>query len=171
MILLNKPNNESSIPLKSSGFLSSSQPITLCVKRIFVLFLFSLFLLFLNTRDPVIERNERALTRKNPCQESLKTVRDVNSCPKDKSSWEERAKLKNCGDVPRKCFTTDFVYHCILDEYGRRLVELCAESVEVIGRRCAEFSSGGMFVQEHYENTCKTCPYVYNSSHSYLCKK
>ncbi|XP_062582379.1 uncharacterized protein LOC134244118 isoform X2 [Saccostrea cucullata] len=112
------------------------------------------------------QRQKRGL--REPCAESLKTVTVVKSCPKDKETWDKRAKLKNCGDVPRNCSVTDFVYHCIWDEFGKNLLELCAATTKIIARFCSEFSSGGMFVQEHAEKPCKRCPFAYNSSMSYM---
>ncbi|XP_056014824.1 uncharacterized protein LOC130052807 [Ostrea edulis] len=103
-----------------------------------------------------------------PCKKSVQTVAVVKTCPTDKQAWDERARLKACWDVPHNCSDTQLSYHCVLDEVGQSLVEVCARSIEIIGRKCAEFSPGGMFVQEHYENACKSCPFAYNSSMGYL---
>ncbi|XP_056014860.1 uncharacterized protein LOC125646367 [Ostrea edulis] len=112
------------------------------------------------------QRHHRAV--KSPCRESVKTMTEVKTCPTDKQAWDERARLKKCWDVPHNCSDTQLSYHCVLDEVGHSLVEVCALWTEIIGRKCAEFNPGGMFVQEHYENSCRSCPFVYNSSMGFL---
>ncbi|XP_061192282.1 uncharacterized protein LOC133200513 [Saccostrea echinata] len=151
---------------------TETRPTTTCIKGIktdlgvlFQLFICIFFLILFNG-SLASQRQKRGA--REPCADSLKTVTVVKSCPKDKDTWEKRAKQKNCGDVPRNCSATDFVYHCILDEFGKSLLELCAGTTEIIARFCSEFSTGGMFVQEHAEKPCKRCPFAYNSSMSYL---
>ncbi|XP_056014849.1 uncharacterized protein LOC125673478 isoform X2 [Ostrea edulis] len=113
-----------------------------------------------------LRRHKRAA--RISCEESVKTVGRVSTCATDKQAWDERVRLKACWDVPHNCSDTQLSYHCLLNEFGHGLVEVCAISTEIIGRRCAEFTPGGMFVQEHFEKSCRSCPFAYNSSMSYL---
>ncbi|XP_062579614.1 uncharacterized protein LOC134241598 [Saccostrea cucullata] len=95
---------------------------------------------------------------RTPCSESIKTVVEVRSCPTSKESWAERALIKDCSKFLHNCSEGDpLIYHCVLDEDGKRLLEVCALMTQIKGRRCAEFNSGGMFVQEHLEKKCKEC--------------
>ncbi|XP_056014796.1 uncharacterized protein LOC125675832 isoform X5 [Ostrea edulis] len=104
-----------------------------------------------------------------PCSPSRQTVRETMSCPRNKEEWTMRAKKMKCHDHPQNCTSTDnFKYHCVLNVWGNATIELCAEERVIVGRKCTEFSYGGAFLQEHYENKCTACPYLYNSSDIYL---
>ncbi|XP_062571607.1 uncharacterized protein LOC134233609 [Saccostrea cucullata] len=111
-------------------------------------------------------RHNRAA--RTPCLESSKTLREVQNCPTNKDTWEERSRLMDCGNIQHNCSETSLVYHCLLDQYGRGLMEVCALSTEIIGRRCAEYNTGAMIIQEHFAKRCRMCPFAYNSNVGYL---
>ncbi|XP_061167889.1 uncharacterized protein LOC133176839 [Saccostrea echinata] len=74
-----------------------------------------------------------------------------------------------CHKVRQNCTSEEnFKYHCVLNVWGSATIELCAKEKVIVGRKCAEFSHGGAFLQEHYEHVCDKCPYHYNSSESFL---
>ncbi|XP_062571141.1 uncharacterized protein LOC134233137 [Saccostrea cucullata] len=68
---------------------------------------------------------------------------------------------------------TNFKYHCVLNEWGNRTVEVCAPETHIIGAACAEFNTGGQFIQEHYRSgvKCTTCPFLYMSTEAYKYKE
>lgn len=50
-------------------------------------------------------------------------------CPKSKEEWGNAAKLKNCEITAskQKCSnTSEFVYHCVIDGYQEKTLEVCA---------------------------------------------
>ncbi|XP_062579615.1 uncharacterized protein LOC134241602 [Saccostrea cucullata] len=108
-------------------------------------------------------------TEKITCLESLNTKRETSACPRNNVEYNVRAKAMACDKVQQDCTSPQkFKYHCVLNVWGNATVEVCAEEKIIVGRKCTEYSHGGAFLQEHYENSCTSCPYLYNSSDVYL---
>ena len=57
---------------------------------------------------------------------------EVLQCPRNKNAWDIRAKELNCTYSAKK----KDVYHCVLDDTGTKLYELCAPAVIIPGRFC-----------------------------------
>ncbi|XP_062582381.1 uncharacterized protein LOC134244120 isoform X2 [Saccostrea cucullata] len=115
-------------------------------------------------------RIKRGSADRVSCMSSLPTIMIGRKCPKDESTFEERKQVLNCSYIPQNC--TDplkFQYHCVLNEYANRSVEVCAIPTRILGSVCAEFNIGGKFVQEHYTTPvpCSRCPFVYTSTDAY----
>lgn len=111
-------------------------------------------------------RQSRAL--KSPCYDSLKTVQESYSCPRNKIEWEEKAKEKKCETLNQTCTEPNsFVYHCLVNAWSNGTIEVCAPEQHIFGRVCAEFNKGGALVQEHYLSECTSCPLFYLSTESY----
>lgn len=67
----------------------------------------------------------------NQCLESTKTVHYVNACPQSAEKWTEAAKRLNCQSISTNC--TTFVYHCVLDHYRTKMIEVCAPKKIILG--------------------------------------
>ncbi|XP_061192226.1 uncharacterized protein LOC133200445 [Saccostrea echinata] len=107
--------------------------------------------------------------RKSPCPQSVDIASiHITKCPQNRKEMEDRSKTFKCEERKQNCTTADlYKYHCVLNSRGDGYIELCAPEVEIIGRRCTEFTTGGKFLQEHLESKCATCPFKYMSSESY----
>ncbi|XP_061177444.1 uncharacterized protein LOC133186228 [Saccostrea echinata] len=106
------------------------------------------------------------------CPESLSTVVNVVSCPKNKAEWERQSKQKDCSKVFQSCVKPeDFLYHCLINEYMNMTIEVCAPSVSILGQKCAEFNTVGAIVQDNVYAKCDDsdppCPFRYNSTDLY----
>lgn len=69
------------------------------------------------------------VTEERNCPFSRETVVRVDSCPMNKTAVERRKEIKNCQAKAKYQNCTDltkFQYHCVLNEYGNALVEVCA---------------------------------------------
>lgn len=107
---------------------------------------------------------------KSPCPQSVVDIASIHitKCPQNRKEMEDRSKTFKCENRQQNCTTANlYKYHCVLNSKGDGYIELCAPEVEIIGRRCTEFTTGGKFLQEHFESRCATCPFKYNSSESY----
>lgn len=63
------------------------------------------------------------------CSWSRDTVQLVDSCPFNSITYEQRRKDKNCEAIAKRqnCTTpSKFLYHCLINEYGNALIEVCA---------------------------------------------
>lgn len=107
------------------------------------------------------------------CPWSQQSVQTTDSCPKDKSEMEERAKKKNCEALARIQNCTEpqkFKYHCVINELGNAIVEVCAEAYYIHGY-CPEYNTYGAVVQAHFNLKCSEvqppCPDRYLSTESY----
>uniref|UniRef100_K1R548 Uncharacterized protein n=1 Tax=Magallana gigas TaxID=29159 RepID=K1R548_MAGGI len=70
-----------------------------------------------------------------PCNASLQTIKNVTKCPANRSSFETAARRKNCSSLAgeaRNC--KSFQYHCVLGIDLKSAIELCAPSINIIGR-------------------------------------
>ena len=53
----------------------------------------------------------------------------MDSCPMNRTAVERRKEIKNCEAIAKKQNCTEsnkFLYHCVINEYGDALVEVCA---------------------------------------------
>lgn len=56
------------------------------------------------------------------CKDTIITVEQVESCPKNDTHFQERSKMKNCDSYPQ-CKGEPLAYHCA--RYKESLVEVC----------------------------------------------
>lgn len=70
------------------------------------------------------------------CPVSPSTVEIVDGCPDSAEKWREAAKRKNCASYANQCDEPDrFVYHCVINEYANKTLEVCAyRKIIVLGR-------------------------------------
>lgn len=114
------------------------------------------------------------VTGDRECSWSRTTVQKVDSCPVNKSTYEQRRKDKNCQALAelQHCTTpSKFLYHCLINEYGDALIEVCAP-IFIINGYCAEYNTIGARIQPHYSLKCSNinppCGNRYNSTDAYL---
>lgn len=72
------------------------------------------------------------------CPWSDRTIQYVNDCPITKEDVDMAANIKGCEALARKqnC-TTDpskFKYHCVINDQGNSLVEVCAPVYYIHGK-------------------------------------
>lgn len=105
------------------------------------------------------------------CLQSRQSLIYVNRCPKNVIEWDERAALKNCASFNQDCVPTDqFMYHCVLNADGTKLLEVCAPFKNIHGKKCAEFDYDGSLIQENSKscsNDPVPCPAAYKSTESF----
>lgn len=103
-----------------------------------------------------------------PCNSSLQSIQYVQRCPRNSLEWVVREDLFNCSSINHACGTADmFLYHCVLNEDGTKLLEVCAPYKYIYGHKCAEFDPGGTIIQENSNNCSHAsvpCPGVYIST-------
>lgn len=68
------------------------------------------------------------------CEASRGTEKYVERCPGNKVEWLESAKNKNCSGINQNCSSTEFVYHCLINQWENATVEVCALRVNIIGK-------------------------------------
>lgn len=69
-----------------------------------------------------------------PCETSLRTVEIVYNCPRNRQEWEIRKNIKNCSSIYQPCVEPNmFVYHCVLNENGTNMIEVCAPRKNIFG--------------------------------------
>lgn len=105
------------------------------------------------------------------CKTSLKSIQYVDRCPRNSLEWDVRADLLNCSSINQTCVSTNmFLYHCVLNADGAKLLEVCAPYKYIYGQKCTEFDSVGTIIQEN-SNICSNasvpCPDVYISTDAY----
>lgn len=70
-----------------------------------------------------------------PCTESLSTAKSVERCPRNDLEWKARAASVNCSSVEQSCVASDmFLYHCVLNAEGTKLIEVCAPVKSIHGK-------------------------------------
>ncbi|XP_061184982.1 uncharacterized protein LOC133192995 [Saccostrea echinata] len=111
-----------------------------------------------------------------PCQESLRTVVFVKSCPGSQEEWKYRAARKSCSNMPQSCVKSEeFLYHCLINEFINDTLEVCAPEAIILGQNCAEFNMHGAVIQDNPYAKCndsvQPCPFRYSSTESYKYKK
>lgn len=75
-------------------------------------------------------------TGNKDCPGTIQTVTAVPFCPINKEQVDKAARAKNCSQFARKqnCSSPDsFKYHCVINEYRNRLLEVCARRRFIIG--------------------------------------
>lgn len=92
-------------------------------------------------------------------------VETVDSCPQTAIEWKEAAARKRCKTTSHTCSSLD--YHCVINAWMNETIEVCAPSVIIVGKVCAEFNFGGNRIQRN-EKACETCPEAYNSSDAFM---
>lgn len=61
------------------------------------------------------------------CPISPSTVEIVGGCPDSKEKWRLAAARKNCTAIASQCDEPDkLVYHCVINEYANKTLEVCA---------------------------------------------
>lgn len=107
------------------------------------------------------------------CLEAVHSVKYVTSCPISKSEWDAAAKKKNCSRMAlhQNCSTVEkFQYHCVINEYRNKMVEVCAPSRIIFGN-CVEFNVLGGVIQDQHFSPCRDifpkCDNHYDSSTAY----
>ena len=63
------------------------------------------------------------------CPQSIPTVSYVSRCPADAEEWKSAAAKKDCRALGMNQSCSDdgsFAYHCVLNEEGTKLMEVCA---------------------------------------------
>lgn len=105
------------------------------------------------------------------CPESTQSVANVDRCPRNELEWKVREYLFNCSSFHQTCvMTSKFVYHCVLNADGTKLLEVCAPYKYIHGQSCAEFDSKGGIIQES-ANKCNNhivpCSDVYKSMEAF----
>lgn len=116
------------------------------------------------------------ITESKYCSYTPQTVGVVYSCPESKAELEKREREKNCSSIAniQNCTKpANFKYHCVMNEFENKLIEVCAAEFYIIGF-CAEYNMHGGVVQEHFDLECNdvkpNCPYRYKSTEAYLHK-
>lgn len=70
------------------------------------------------------------------CIWSKQTVEKVKSCPASIFEWERRKEIRKCSLLAQNQNCTDvsnFEYHCVIDESGKALIEVCASAYIING--------------------------------------
>nr|XP_022290633.1 uncharacterized protein LOC111102257 isoform X1 [Crassostrea virginica] len=100
------------------------------------------------------------------CKASLATVSVVNRCPRTEEEWTTAAARKNCGNIKHNCVFIQ--YHCVMNTWRNKTIEVCAQSKNIIGNVCAEYNIGGARIQRNGNGVhCDSCPNSYNSTTSF----
>lgn len=70
------------------------------------------------------------------CPVSPSTVQIVDDCPASEEKWREAAERKNCVAYASQCDEPKRrVYHCVINEYANKILEVCAYGkIIVLGR-------------------------------------
>lgn len=108
------------------------------------------------------------------CEEAVKSVENVTSCPTSKTEWDIAALRKNCSGLASRqnCVNENekFQYHCVINGKRNTLVEVCAPTRIIFGY-CVEFNVRGGVIQDQRSAPCnKTfpkCDNLYLSSDAY----
>lgn len=107
------------------------------------------------------------------CEKSILTVRYVEKCPTNSTSWEIAAEKLNCKSIEQNCSRTgrdQFQYHCVINAWMNATLEVCALNRTIIGY-CAEYSINGTVIQDNYGADCTKfnppCPSSYDSAEAY----
>ena len=70
------------------------------------------------------------------CPQSIPTVSYVSRCPANAEEWKSAAARKDCRALGMKQNCSDdgsFAYHCVLNEDGTKLMEVCAPVWDMSG--------------------------------------
>lgn len=108
------------------------------------------------------------------CEEAVKSVKNVTSCPTSKTEWDIAAFRKNCSGIAssQNCVKKNekFQYHCVINGMRNKLVEVCAPTRIIFGH-CVEFNVHGGVIQDQRSARCNQtfpkCENIYQSSDAY----
>lgn len=81
---------------------------------------------------------QQLLTSQNIyCEEAVKSVKIVTSCPTSKTEWDIAAFRKNCSGIASRQNCVEkkgkFQYHCVINGMRNKLVEVCAPTRIIFG--------------------------------------
>ncbi|XP_061180303.1 uncharacterized protein LOC133188835 [Saccostrea echinata] len=104
---------------------------------------------------------------------SLKCTNDefryVEECPVTEEQRIQASKAMLCSTTTINGSPNP--YHCVIDPSVSKLIEVCAEPVQVIGRFCAEYNPFGKRIQSNTRASCSdhnnSCPPSYTSTDAY----
>lgn len=71
------------------------------------------------------------------CSYTPQTVRVVDSCPESKAELKKREREKNCSFIAniQNCTKpANFKYHCVMNEFKNKFIEVCAVEFYIIGK-------------------------------------
>lgn len=57
-------------------------------------------------------------------------IKSVERCPRNKYEWDIQATHLNCTSLPK-----NVTYHCVLNENGTGLIEVCARPTIINGKQ------------------------------------
>lgn len=108
------------------------------------------------------------------CEEAVKSVKIVTSCPTSKTEWDIAAFRKNCSGIAlrQNCVKKNekFQYHCVINGMRNKLVEVCAPTRIIFGY-CVEFNVRGGVIQDQRSAPCNQtfpkCDKIYPSSEAF----
>ncbi|XP_062618039.1 reticulocyte-binding protein homolog 2a-like isoform X2 [Saccostrea cucullata] len=93
------------------------------------------------------------------CPPSFDSHSFISKCPTSRNGWKERALLKNCSAFPQTC-KRPLEYHCLLNAYRNRSVEVCAPKTRLVQQYCPSYSLNAQRITDQYN--CSTlfpdCP-------------
>lgn len=107
------------------------------------------------------------------CPVSPSTVEIVDGCPDSAEKWREAAKRKNCASYANQCDEPDrFVYHCVINEYANKTLEVCAYRKIIVLGHCTEYNLDINRIQQNFRTNCSNfrpnpCPNWYHSQEAY----
>lgn len=110
----------------------------------------------------------------NYCAESIKSIVTVSSCPTSKEKWNLAASKKHCEThaLRQNCtHPTNYVYHCVINQYENEILEVCAQKRIIFGH-CTAYNVGGGVIQHHFSAQCShsafpKCNRFYLSTEAY----
>lgn len=59
----------------------------------------------------------------------------MDRCPRNQQEWEIQEKIFNCQSLHESNDSkTEFLYHCVLNAEGTKLIEVCAPRRIILGK-------------------------------------
>lgn len=104
--------------------------------------------------------NGKGYTQDQVCNGTKKTIQIVNTCRMEISRFGKRSREKMCKNFS-SCQGEHLVYHCV--RYKDKFVEVCAPSVLITGKCCAQYDAGVGRVVEDYNRPSQKLPFQYKS--------
>ncbi|XP_062569144.1 uncharacterized protein LOC134231227 [Saccostrea cucullata] len=106
------------------------------------------------------------------CSETLNTVKNVTTCPRNKQEWEAGSRRLDCNvkvNMTPNCENAR--YHCLVDASRKTLVEVCTVPRNLNGY-CPLFYEKYPFVRNDYNRDCTkdkpiNCSSFYSSADAY----
>lgn len=96
---------------------------------------------------------ENTILCDNVCKNPLESKKIVNSCPQNETVWGTRSKNFNC-EKYRSNGCSNIYYHCVINEFGNKTIEVCAHNKTIIGH-CTEFNEEAGIIQPNLVLGCK----------------